>query len=51
MCDVRCVGLRLWRGTLVCEKCGVGGGGGGGGGCCVADGKLRVLCVSSLVEE
>ena len=26
MCDVRCVGLRLWRGTLgTCEKCGVKG--------------------------
>ena len=46
MCDVRCVGLRLWRGTLVCEKCGVGG-----EVCCVADGKLRVLCVGSVVED
>ena len=25
MCDVRCEGLRLWRGTLVCGKCGVVG--------------------------
>ena len=33
MCDVRCVGLRLWRGT--CEKCGVKG--------CVRSVVLRVV--------
>ena len=32
MCDVRCEGLRLWRGTLVCGKCGVVG-----EACCIAD--------------
>ena len=44
MCDVRCVGLRLWRGTLVCEKCGVGGGGGGGGVLCSRWEAESVVC-------